>query len=459
VLGLHGRYDLKPPLYFATVKAVSVVAPEAIAGRLLSLVTGTLTVMVLYALAVRLIDRRAALVAAVLLALSPLHLWYSQEARMYAPSVLLVGLSYLALVALLRGETRRWAFLQGVAVLLALYMDYSAAYALAPQGYLLILLARQQRRRALAAWAATVSGLLGFLAWVPQVFAAAQSTGTGLSWYLGVSLGKIGDSLLAIVGLSGGASYYWGPVRTPWVRWPIAHPAFLLIVAFVAFLGLAALFRTRLTAATAVLGLLGGTIGTATLISLVSPGYADRTVLYAVLGWSLLAGAAASRAVPARARAAGLAGVGILAVASLLGVGAIFSEARKQDYRTLATAAIRADTTGYPLVVNDDLTDVAIDVYRRGPPAASPLRPAAITRQLASVGAPPPAFWYVYGDFPWTAPVRFDTLGYERRMHRDFGDGLFLDFYARPGVPPGVPDIDRITDPGAGENDALDFWR
>jgi hypothetical protein len=219
------------------------------------------------------------------------------------------------------------------------------------------------------------------------------------------------------------------------------------------------LFRTRLTAVTAVLGLLGGTIGTATLISLVSPGYADRTVLYAVLGWSLLAGAATSRAVPARARAAGLAGVGILAVASLLGVGAIFSEARKQDYRTLATAAIRADTTGYPLVVNDDLTDVAIDVYRRGPPAASPLRPAAITRQLALAGAAPTAFWYAYGDFPWTAPVRFDTLGYERRMHRDFGDGLFLDFYARPGVPPGVPDIDRITDPGAGENDALDFWR
>ena len=100
VLGLHGAYETHPPLYFALVKAVSLVAPELVAGRLLSVLAGTATIPIVYALGSRLIHPWAGVVMSVVLALSPLHIWYSQEARPYALVVGLVGLSYLAALGL-----------------------------------------------------------------------------------------------------------------------------------------------------------------------------------------------------------------------------------------------------------------------------------------------------------------------------------------------------------------------
>src|SRR4029453_17325228 len=44
VLGLHGYYDIHPPLYYALVKLVGLLASEKLAGRLLSVVAGTLTI-------------------------------------------------------------------------------------------------------------------------------------------------------------------------------------------------------------------------------------------------------------------------------------------------------------------------------------------------------------------------------------------------------------------------------
>ena len=58
----------------------------------------------------RLVGGRVALAAAAALAVSPLHLWYSQEARPYALMVLLVAVSYLALVACWQAPSQtQWA--------------------------------------------------------------------------------------------------------------------------------------------------------------------------------------------------------------------------------------------------------------------------------------------------------------------------------------------------------------
>lgn len=75
VLGLHGAYDVHPPLYYAVVKLVTMLVPEVVAGRLVSVIAGTLTIAVLYALVSRLADPRVALGAALVLAVSPLHIW------------------------------------------------------------------------------------------------------------------------------------------------------------------------------------------------------------------------------------------------------------------------------------------------------------------------------------------------------------------------------------------------
>src|SRR2546430_6516539 len=84
LLGFGRIYDPHPPFYYALVKLTSYVLPDVIAGRLLSVIAGTLTIAVVYALVARLLHPRAGALAAVTLAMAPLHLWYSQEARPYA---------------------------------------------------------------------------------------------------------------------------------------------------------------------------------------------------------------------------------------------------------------------------------------------------------------------------------------------------------------------------------------
>jgi uncharacterized membrane protein len=70
-------------------------------GRLLSVFFGTFAVLLIYALANYLFNRRAALLAAVLLATSQLSIMYSQEARPYAQFLFLyLGCAYLLARAL-----------------------------------------------------------------------------------------------------------------------------------------------------------------------------------------------------------------------------------------------------------------------------------------------------------------------------------------------------------------------
>ena len=148
VLGLNGFYSPHPPLFFTLVKVVSLAVSDQYAARVISVVCAIATLPVFYALANRLMDRRAALVATGVLAISPLNVYYAQEARMYALLVFLVALTYLAIVAFWQGPSWRWAALYGVAGLLAMYVDYSAVYALAPQAIPLAFIAFRHGRRA-----------------------------------------------------------------------------------------------------------------------------------------------------------------------------------------------------------------------------------------------------------------------------------------------------------------------
>lgn len=94
--------DIHPPLYYALLKIwMSVLngkeTPEG--GRLLSMLFGVFTLPLQYWLARAMFPqgRRLALLALLLLAFSPIHLYYSQEVRMYALATMLGLASSLAL--------------------------------------------------------------------------------------------------------------------------------------------------------------------------------------------------------------------------------------------------------------------------------------------------------------------------------------------------------------------------
>lgn len=136
--------DIHPPLYYAGLSGWSRLfglAPVAL--RLFSVLVGVLTVALIYPVGRWLGGRRAGLLAAALLAISPFHIFYSQEVRMYA----LVALwGVLALGAAGRGlDVRsprptappgpaaadvRLGWLAGyvIAMTLALYTQYYAGF-------------------------------------------------------------------------------------------------------------------------------------------------------------------------------------------------------------------------------------------------------------------------------------------------------------------------------------------
>jgi hypothetical protein len=93
--------DQHPPLYYLLLHGwLSLVGRSEFAVRFLSVAAGLLSLSVLYALGRRLSSARLGLWSALLLALSPIYIQYSQEARMYA---------LLALLGLLSVYTlRRW---------------------------------------------------------------------------------------------------------------------------------------------------------------------------------------------------------------------------------------------------------------------------------------------------------------------------------------------------------------
>ncbi|HET6341805.1 MAG TPA: glycosyltransferase family 39 protein [Gemmatimonadota bacterium] len=80
---------------------------EALA-RLPYALVGILDVAILYLVARELVHRRTALTAALFLALTPIHVWYSQEVRWYAQWSLLTTISFWALVKAWKTDRTGW---------------------------------------------------------------------------------------------------------------------------------------------------------------------------------------------------------------------------------------------------------------------------------------------------------------------------------------------------------------
>ncbi len=120
------------PLYFVLVHAWSIVAGSSdFALRFPSVVWGCLGIPFIYQLGRRLFGPRVGVAAALLLAVNPFNIWYSQDARMYSQ---LATLSLASLVLLHQAlVTRRVAAWVGyvIAATLALYTHLYAAVPLA----------------------------------------------------------------------------------------------------------------------------------------------------------------------------------------------------------------------------------------------------------------------------------------------------------------------------------------
>jgi mannosyltransferase len=138
-----GFSESAPPLYYALAWFWTQLTGTGEVGlRSLSALAGVATIPVAYFIGAELRGRRTGLMAAALVAVNPMLLWYSQEARAYALLVLLCSISlFFCLRALRNGQRRDFVF-WGLASGLALATHYFAVFPILIEAFLL---ARRRR--------------------------------------------------------------------------------------------------------------------------------------------------------------------------------------------------------------------------------------------------------------------------------------------------------------------------
>lgn len=165
-----------PPLWYLLAWVdVRIFGDGALALRFPSALAGVATVPVVWGIGERLAGCRTALIAAALVAVDPLLVWYSQEARAYGLFVLLAALSMLCFVRALERPSGGRLAAFAAAGALALLTHYFAVFLLVPMA-LWLLWEPRTRRAALPALAAIA--IVG-LALLPLI--SAQG-GHGTQW-------------------------------------------------------------------------------------------------------------------------------------------------------------------------------------------------------------------------------------------------------------------------------------
>jgi mannosyltransferase len=212
-----GFSESAPPLYYALAWVWTQLTGTGEVGlRSVSALAGVATVPVAYLLGAELRGRRAGIVAAALVAVNPMLLWYSQEARSYALLALLTALAALYFVRALpspkdvpqveypygplsRGTSRRRDLvLWGVFSALALATHYFAVFPIALEAAWLLW--RRRREAVAGLWIVVLAGLalaplaihqmaLGHAEWI-----GGRSLGHRI-WEAGVTfaVGETGD--------------------------------------------------------------------------------------------------------------------------------------------------------------------------------------------------------------------------------------------------------------------------
>lgn len=213
--------DIQPPLYYYLLHGwIQLVGDSEAALRGFSLLLGVLTVPLMYAVAWQLFhERLSALLAALLLAVSPLHVWYGQEVRMYTLLTFLCLLSSYLLLLVIQLELRPGKKLEALALwvaytlitIAAVYTHYFAFFVLAFQALYLFLVWWERglhpARLLLGGLVAGVITVLAYLPWLPYLF---NRYGVDVSYWPGQL--KLPEVLLDIVlSFVGGESVLQSP--------------------------------------------------------------------------------------------------------------------------------------------------------------------------------------------------------------------------------------------------------
>ncbi|MEP7162372.1 MAG: glycosyltransferase family 39 protein [Candidatus Moraniibacteriota bacterium] len=169
--------DIHPPLYYLAVKAFAAPFGYSVFGiRFFSLIFGILGIWMVYLLAKDFFGKKAALLAALLTAISPFAIQYSQEGRMYSMFAFFIVLSAFLFLRALRKNSFSSALGWGLCWGLACLTHYLGIL-FAPVYYGLYLLEKVRTRKEIFSkiilppshlWWGGAVALLVFSPWLPN---------------------------------------------------------------------------------------------------------------------------------------------------------------------------------------------------------------------------------------------------------------------------------------------------
>lgn len=399
-LAQYPTIDPHPPLYYLVLDAwTTVFGVSELAARFPAAAFGVATVATTYLLGRRTFDSRVGLVAATLVALSTLHLYHSQEVRMYSLLTLVTVLSTYFFVGAVESADRNATVLYVVSTVVLLYTHVFGAFVVLSQ----VLFVAIDRRAAIAnrdvaglrrwglAYAAIGLFYLPLVALVLQQVLLVQDSGVFISWIERPSVTAVPRAFLTYVG-------YQSETVLLLAR---ATPFLLLLAVPVLWLGYARLAPSRSIPVVGDGAVSSGTrdserereergasqqswillftllVGSVHVVPwllsyLVTPIYVARYTISASIGAYLLAAVGLWMLVDGvewpsiRDQHVAAALVAVLVVALVVPVGAYYAEDQRDQWRdSVDYVDERADGDDVVLVVSDspDLADLGV-VYR-----------------------------------------------------------------------------------------------
>ena len=397
--------DVHPPFYYFALRVwLLVTNPSEFAARLLSVIFSLALIVAAYALTRRLAGRGAALVAAALLALSPFHVQFAQEARMYVLLALTGTLSmHCFLEAFVLGSPRkRWVIGYVVVTTLMVYTQIYSAFTVAAQGVSLLILTATGRapfRRSFVPWALSLTAALALYSpWLSIL--VRQAT-------------RVQES-------------FWIP-QLPWTA--IVQPfhtysGSLPLVALLSPLALVGAFRYRSVSqihedsAVPVVVLLAWTFCPIVLPFLLSqigsPIFLPKYTISASVPFAIL-GACGVMAVPRAALRAAL--VMTMAVLAYWPLARYYTIPRKDDWRTAVARMESLARPGDLVILHQGFNQWVYDYYRKrqdlvqigspfGPGAPDASTNATLASNLArTVGSHPRVWLFILHYDKWREPI------------------------------------------------------
>lgn len=192
--------DQHPPFYYILLHGWFTFGKGVLFARVLSVLLGTIGIYQAILLGKKTRNRMLGLFGGTLLAISPIHIWYSQEVRMYVLLAgLTVGATYMLWDGLYHRTIKMWWLWYSLFALLALYTHYFSIFTLgAHGGWMLVWAVRRKGVKPFLQWAgaAIAAGAL-FLPWVP--IAIYQSREHALRWLTTPTSGIVRDTLLQTI--------------------------------------------------------------------------------------------------------------------------------------------------------------------------------------------------------------------------------------------------------------------